>query len=61
MPAPPPLELPAALPAEPVPSNRAARRRKGSKHHVPDQARYQPTAHARPQQGRRINPVRRTG
>ena len=55
-----PLDLAAALPAEePAPTNRAARRGKAGKHHVSDQARYQPPAHARSAQGRRINPVRR--
>jgi hypothetical protein len=64
-----PLDLTAALAAdgteEPAPSNRAARRAgkrgKDGSNTVSDQARYQPPAHARSQQGRRINPVRRSG
>jgi len=57
-----PLDLAAALPAdEPAPTNRAARRGKAGKRQVPEPARYQPTAPARPAQGRRINPVRRSG
>ncbi|MGI5129270.1 hypothetical protein ACQEVB_20865 [Pseudonocardia sp. CA-107938] len=61
------LDLTAAIAAEAAaaPTNRAARRAakrgKDGEFHVSDQARYQPPAHARPQQGRRINPVRRTG
>lgn len=70
MPAHPSHEQPLALPhdpavalaaGEPAPTNRAARRGKAGKHQVSDQARYQPPAHARSAQGRRINPVRRTG
>jgi hypothetical protein len=64
-----PLDLTAAIAPdgtdEPAPSNRAARRAgkrgKGGLPTVSDKARYQPPAHARSQQGRRINPVRRTG
>jgi hypothetical protein len=64
-----PLDLSEALAAdgtdEPAPSNRAARRAgkrgKAGMPTVSDQARYQPPAHARSQQGRRINPVRRSG
>ncbi|MDN5859795.1 MAG: hypothetical protein L0H84_14355 [Pseudonocardia sp.] len=55
----------ALSPAEPAPTNRASRRAgsrsRAGQNQVPDQARYQPPAHSRPAQGRRINPVRRTG
>jgi hypothetical protein len=46
---------------EPVAANRAERRGKAKKQ-VPAADRYHGSAgHARPAQGRRINPVRRTG
>lgn len=46
---------------DPAPANRAERRGKAKKHD-PAESRYLGSAgHARPAQGRRINPVRRTG
>lgn len=59
----PPIEnLDPTVDPDPVPANRAARRRKGPKQ-VPAAARYRgSTGHPQPApQGRRINPVRRTG
>jgi hypothetical protein len=48
-------------PNPPQPTNRAARRGKHTEP-VPPAVRYRgPAAPARPAQGRRVNPVRRTG
>ncbi|MFC4947213.1 hypothetical protein [Pseudonocardia sp. GCM10023141] len=53
-------ELPETPPA-PAPVNRAERRGKAQKHDSTELRHQGSGRHARPAQGRRINPVRRTG
>jgi hypothetical protein len=54
-------EIPAAEPPAEEPVNRAARRGKARKHDPSEHRYLGSVGNARPAQGRRINPVRRSG